>query len=356
MIQSPFVNEKISKQVLPLISEYENKIKQVIVYYSLHLLPRIALNTKVDKLVKEFSNKIDKIPLIDKTYYVNSLKTTSNKLIERYYNDFAMIFFTLSLIARGTLKNKQNMVSLYKESQNIIKQVKDNQIDKQEQHKIGYVDIKDYANKIKDKLKELALEDTMAIDESSKTTTSLFSHIELELRHNYQLETIKKAQESDSDLYYLSSHIDSSERCEKWQGKVVSMTLLSIDNSMWTGQYTKRHEKIYSFNDITNQVDKYGYKNNIIVGFNCRHTLIKYGDKIVPDKFSTASILRERKINDKMREMERRIRKLKSLASEYKLVDKRMYNKLNVKISDYTKQYKEYANKHEYPYYEYRIM
>ena len=62
---------------------------------------------------------------------------------------------------------------------------------------------------------------------------------------------------------------------------------------------------VYSLTDIMAQVDKYGYNNNIICGFNCRHHLIAYRPNDVPPKeYSDQDIKKEREINTKLRAKE----------------------------------------------------
>ena len=76
---------------------------------------------------------------------------------------------------------------------------------------------------------------------------------------------------------------------------------------------------VYSLKAVTSQVDKYGYTNNIIVGFNCRHKLVPYKKgSLPPTEYNAEEVKKQREINAKLREYEREIRKLKRLSIFYK--------------------------------------
>ena len=127
---------------------------------------------------------------------------------------------------------------------------------------------------------------------------SFFAQAELDLRHDIQMNrlddiyasigednpimkenavvNVSKSFNADGSintdtLRWLSSHKDSSERCAKWQGKLVSLLLPAINDKFETGYKIDGH-KIYSFLAIENeeQVTKSGkrYKNNIICSGN----------------------------------------------------------------------------------------
>lgn len=104
---------------------------------------------------------------------------------------------------------------------------------------------------------------------------SIYAKFDIDLNAFNQMKKVYNAINSGYDLRWLSAHIDCSDRCKPRQGKLVSMSYDPIDSDFWTGRVVEGH-KVYSFTAIENQTDKYGYHNNIINGFNCRHFLYKW--------------------------------------------------------------------------------
>ena len=105
------------------------------------------------------------------------------------------------------------------------------------------------------------------------------------------------------------------------------------------------------------QKDKYGYNNNIISGFNCRHYLIKYEKgKLPPKEYSATDVRKMRDINNKIKEYEREIRRLKSEQQMYKQVgDRKKYWELNRDIINKTNELREFCNKNGFAFEKYRI-
>lgn len=152
----------------------------------------------------------------------------------------------------------------------------------------------------------------------------------------------------------LSSHPDCSKRCEPWQGKIVDIQAETSELSGFRMLAKINGETVYCLNDIINQVDKYGYKNNIIVGFNCRHHLHLLNVK--DSEFTKEDIEKNRKINAKLRAMERKIRELKQKA----LLFRQAKDFKNAKIYEekarlLIEKYKKYAKENNYAWHEYRI-
>lgn len=159
--------------------------------------------------------------------------------------------------------------------------------------------------------------------------------MEWDLAYHYQLEMIDRTLKSGVKYVWTSAHEDSSERCKPWQSKLMSLTDGAIDKTMWTGEI-KDGYKVYSYKDITNKIDKYGYKNNIIVGFNCRHYLIPYVKGSKPPKMAKShETSTQRLMRSKRGAMERHIRQL-NLAYKF-YPEESIKNDLNEAISEYFK-------------------
>jgi hypothetical protein len=165
------------------------------------------------------------------------------------------------------------------------------------------------------------------------------------------MEMLDNVYKSEDDLWWLSSHADCSERCAKWQGKLISKSLPPINETMWTG-IKEGSRKVYSLNGIVNIVDKYGYKNNIIVGFNCRHRLIAYQKGSRPEQdYKDKDIKRERLINAKMRAMERKIRAIRTEAILMRQIDVNEALTIKKKADALYERYVAFAEKNKIAYY-----
>ena len=230
----------------------------------------------------------------------------------------------------------------------------------------GNVTIQDYAKKLKERMKELA-EAPITTNEPNKKRISLWQKAELDIRHEKQMQMVEDARNSGDDLYYISSHPDCSKRCEKWQGCLISVTKHAENpqTSVKTFNYNKKRFQVgtidgipvYSLKDIMACETGYGYNNNIISGFNCRHHLIKYqSGKSKPKEYSAEDVKRMREINDNIREAERHIRELKTEQEMYRQVgDKKNYWRLNRDIINAINELRKFCNENGFAFQEYRI-
>lgn len=187
---------------------------------------------------------------------------------------------------------------------------------------LGTPNCKNYPTKLRAKIVKLSQEDAISA-EAGKRSISVFAKAELDLRQEEQEKRLQALLNKGITLCWLSSHADCSERCAPWQGKLVDIRHRSSRPSFRL--YKEGGYQVYSLPSIMEQVDKYGYKNNIINGFNCRHHLIPYyrGSK-PPRKFTGAEIRIEREITSRLREREREIRSLKRQAMLYNVYDEDM--------------------------------
>lgn len=116
------------------------------------------------------------------------------------------------------------------------------------------------------------------------------------------------------------------------------------------------NQTVYSLTDIMAQVDKYGYHNNIICGFNCRHRLIPYDGQLPPEKFNEEDVEKQRKIEEQIRAMEREIRKQKTRAALYEeMGEKRLAKAIREHVKDLVAEYRAFCDKNGYASYDYRI-
>lgn len=319
---------EVSKQVMPKVIGIQKEIKVLIIFYALHLMSKSILILKIKKLIADFEKKLPD-DLIDKNSYAPYILKSALIMINKCYVPIVNQFKPIENI-------KKPIDLFYKQK--------------------ATPNVESYSKKVLNAIKHLE-DSELATHEKGKKPISLWQKIELDIRHDNQMEKVQKAIDSGNDLFWLSSHPDCSERCEKWQGKLVSMSLKSIDRSMFTGKRING-TKIYSFTDIENIVDKYGYKNNIINGFNCRHHLIAYNNEysVPPEKYNVDEVKKERAINTKLREFERQIRRAKDAVAIYKVAnDKKSVAKYQKKVKYLISKYKVYANSNGYAWLEYRI-
>ena len=114
---------------------------------------------------------------------------------------------------------------------------------------------------------------------------------------------------------------------------------------------------VYSLVDIMAKVDKYGYNNNIICGFNCRHKLIPYKKgQYGPKEYTEKDVAKQRAIEEKIRVMEREIRKLKQLALMYEQSNQiKIANTIRNRVKILISKYKAFCEANGYSWNEYRI-
>jgi hypothetical protein len=204
----------------------------------------------------------------------------------------------------------------------------------------GYPNADDYTKQVHDAIKELA----------SNQGFNLLPKVEIDLRHKKQMEDIDDFVKNGELIKRISQHASCSKRCEKWQGKLIHLTAPAKHGYDTGIRYNG--EIVYSFQAIINKVDKYGYKNNVIVGFNCRHHL-NHADTPQQDEYTKEEIEENRRINDKMRQMERYIRncKLKDKLS----IDKQTKSKWLGLAREMTKKYIKFAEDNKIAWYPWRL-
>ena len=309
-------SEKVQKETL----ELEREIKGLILYCALRLIPRYILELEIIKRIQKYEKKLPK-DLIDKDSYGDSAWYSALEMIKIAYNPLVYNF-----VAKSGFEKPLDYIK-------------------------KKCDIPEYIKSAVAKINS----SQFCTHEEGKKPINLWSKVDMDLRYEKQMEMLDKCYKSGRDLFWLSSHKGCSKRCEKWQGKLVSLTLPSIDNTFWTGKTIENH-KIYSFTAIENQVDKYGYKNNIINGFNCRHSLIEYIEGKKPEFIDNEEIAKTRKYESIQRELERAIRKKKSDLYVTSMVDKKKSKKLGIEIAELEREYKIFCKKHKLIIQNYRIM
>lgn len=350
-MRNPFVNQKLSKQVEEIIMTCEMKIKELIRYSVMNAMPFHRLKNKVNQEIeKEFKN----FPL-ELEKYKDNYQQSIRDSAWRWYNNFnnsinALLVSGVAYSLIGGTKTQPPIKTLQTALKTLEKPVikkPTSYIEQVSDYKYhGYVQAKEYAWNVQKAIKKLGLTPTQIIGDRNK---SVLASVELDIRYEDHQNKLQKYIENGELIKRFSTHAGCSKRCEKWQGKLVHLTAPAV-KGFDTGLKLKG-ETIYSFTAITNQVDEYGWKNNIYVGFNCRHELVDAEDREI--KYSKETIQKERQVNSKMREYERSIRNMKKV---YNLsYDPKEKKELKLKIRQKTIQYKEFAEKHQIAWYDWRI-
>lgn len=324
-MRSVSVNPKYQSQFMPIIQNAETAIKLAVLSAFLVMSGELALRAQIAVIVEAVARKLN-IP--DKEDYIKGLKASANKLIMTYYRkplrEFAKSDMGIPLPKDAFIKSQAK----------------------------GSVVIEDYAKKLKQRMKELA-EAPMTTAERGKHQISLWQKAELDVRYEHNMKMIEDLKNEGHDLCYISSHPDCSKRCEKWQGKLVSLSKPSTMSGFRVGKIDNKW--VYSLTDIMAQTDKYGYHNNIISGFNCRHRLIPYSGQLPPTEYTKEDIRKQREVENKIRAMEREIRKQGEYAKFLESTDPKEAPRAKARLRNMVANYKDYCNRNGYAWEKYRI-
>jgi len=327
-MEKPFINEKVLKEFEPVYTKAELEIKALVRDYVTTNKSEIEMIGKINKVVERFKTELPK-ELPNHEIFVQGLVQSTSKWIADFKRrvdsiNAGLIFFV----------KQEKKVVVMSEQSSIVENLK-KAIPYQ-----GTPNVDNYQRELAKAVSELATNPMVDNYEPNKRRASVFARAELELRHQHQIEKVEKLRSEGKTLRRFTTHASASERCEVWQGKLVDLDALPINDKMETGARYKG-EKIYSFKGITNKIDKYGYKNNIIVGWNCRHDMIDADYKDNIEMFSKEEIERSREINAKQRELERRIREARK--QQYLALSKQESLKYKEKSRILTKQYESYS-------------
>lgn len=357
-------NPLYQSEFLPIIQRAETEIKKLVQYYALRLKSKIELREKINGIIKGVAKHLP-FSLYDRDKYLYGLHDTSEKMIKRFYNSVvAQYFLVVSLlILAGHRKKPQNPLELLifeKKNPGLVEKVIKSSPKNMWSEAKGTPYVSDYGTLVKRRQRELANTITVSSD-TGKHPISLWQKAEIDIRYENQMKMLNGMIDDGVKLAWLSSHPDCSKRCEKWQGELVSLnesagggqTRFSPKSAFYLR--TVDGHKVYSLMDITNVTDKYGYFNNIIVGFNCRHHLIPYTGQLPPKEYDAHDIKKERAINAKLREFERKIRFNKQMAILYNKTSPELAAQHRKIAEILTAKYKKFAEEHGFAWYDYRI-
>lgn len=164
---------------------------------------------------------------------------------------------------------------------------------------------------------------------------SLRNRAEMEVRYAKHQADIDALRSAGVKIVIASSHIDASARCRPWQGRVYS-----LDGTTGTTADGRPYIPLETATDIY-YTTRAGitYKNGLL-GFNCRHFLVPYKDGLV---FSAEGSETAYKVTERMRRMEREIRRVRTEALMYKGKSRDLYKKAVKESRLLMKQYQAFS-------------
>lgn len=338
-------NPVYQSQILPIIQKAETEIKTLVLVAFLYAQPKAALLGSILAVINRVKKEIP-AEFGDTSAYVNGLIHSADKMVAIGYIKPQNAYFAartqlLSTAPKSVVVNNPKQLLDITKSKDLWAEAK------------GSPNVVNYPKELKKTINDLGGQPMMTYETGKKPIT-VWQKAELDTRYEHQMQMLQDLRVKGVDLCWISSHANCSKRCQKWQGKLVSLS----EPSKYSGFRVKKVDGhwVYSLTEIMAQTDKYGYHNNIINGFNCRHRLIPYTGQSAPTKYSDEDIAKQRNIEIHIREMERKIRLYKT--------QERLYNKSGDKITagqykalwkKLESYYKRFCEVHGYAWQEYRI-
>lgn len=165
---------------------------------------------------------------------------------------------------------------------------------------------------------------------------SLYGNAELTARFEKQQEMVEDLKKQ-TKLVICDTHSDCSDRCFHWQGRVYS-----LDGT--TGK-TEDGRIYIPLEEAVNVRDKYGHINGLL-GYNCRHKLMKYEKGMRAVKVTREEQKRESAISNMQRALEREVRNNKDCYYAFKGIDKEKAKEYRERTERLTKEYAEFCHKY----------
>lgn len=203
---------------------------------------------------------------------------------------------------------------------------------------------RDYMKRVNDELKFL---NEIEAKDVYGERISLRNIAEMTVRHDRQVNNILQLKRDGVRLVYIQPHANCSERCEPWQGKVYS-----LDGTSGVTDKGVHYEPLEHATDIFVRT-RAGrvYKNGCISGFNCLHKLLPYTDNTKIQEIPANIVETERKISKTQRYLERKVRKYRANALQFRGIDDKLYEEYRVRTVQTNRQYITFSKNNKVPYY-----
>jgi len=331
---------------LPIFSHAETQIKKIIAKFFWELKPKTILILTINKYITEIEKKIPQ-NIYNRQAYIDGLKFKSMQMVEIYYSKARNYFSGILAILIANQVRIGQKIPKINNPKELITYMNQTKIkyDMWSQAKAS-IRVQNYPKQLNEYISNLSHEVITTV-EPGKKGISLWQKAELDVRYENQMKMVNDLKANGEDLCWISSHPDCSKRCEKWQGKLVSLSL----PSRFSGFRVMKVDGnwVYSLTDIMAQKDKYGYNNNIICGFNCRHYLKPYTQgSVAPKQYDSEDIAKMRQVNSDLRAIERDIRFYKQQEKLYnvkgdKINALKCHNKARILTEHYANTCKKYG-------------
>lgn len=362
-MKSASTNNIYQSTFMPIFEKASTKIKTLVLVGFLIGQPRLTLWYSILGIITATSIKIPG-ELTDKNAYVNGLLKSAEKMVVQYYDQPQRAFLKTREILLSTapadhklppLDTPKQLNEFISDKRNLWAEAK------------GTPNVTNYPKELKKKIEELS-EYPITTSEPGKKPITLWQKAELDTRYYDQMQKLQDLRTKGTELCWISSHPNCSKRCQAFQGELVSLTehaknpqkSVNKNFNYKKGSFVIRQQdghKVYSLPDIMDVDGAYGYKNNIINGFNCRHRLIPYQKgTVAPTEYTEEEVKQQREVEEKIREMERTIRLYKTNEHLYnKSGDFQTAKFYRNKANKLTEQYKAFCERNGYAWYDYRL-
>ena len=338
---------------LPIFQNAETQIKSLIMTAIFLGWPLYSLRLQIAAVIALVNKKVPQ-KIRDRNAYINGLVNKSDVYIAKYYLPMVSKFYQAQTTVRIATETAPRPILVTTPKEMLALSKTKPQTRELWAYQKGSPNVVWYDRELKQTMQRLAA-DPITTYEPGKKPISLWQKAELETRYDHQMKMLEDLKTRGVQYAWTSSHPNCSKRCAPWQGKLMSLDQASQGPNFRVG--TLDGHAVYSLPDIMAQVDKYGYNNNIICGFNCRHRLIPYKPgSSAPEQYSAKEVAKERKIDGQMREMEREIRKLKTNEIlSLKIGDMKNAKTYKAQWKDLFARYKAFCEKNGYAWYQYRV-
>lgn len=354
-------NPIYQSKILPIIQKAETQIKTLILVAFLYAQPKTLLVASILQVINKVKEELP-TEFGDLSSYVNGLVASADRMVQEGYNRPILAYNVAKNEIIRTAPEPIIITTPYQ-----LNQVISNKKDLWAEAK-GSPNVTEYPKVLKQTINKLSEMPTLAQEEGKKPI-SIWQKAELDTRYEGQLKMLQDLKDKGVELAFISTHPNCSKRCQVWQGSLVDLNARA-SNPTYTSDKKGIHYRkssfivrkegkmnVYSLNDIMDCIDAWGWNNNIICGFNCRHRLIPYTPGHLPPKdYTDKEVAKSRDIEIKIREMERKIRLLKTKEHLYnKSGDKVTAKAYRLKWKKLESEYKKFCEKNGYAWQEYRI-
>lgn len=334
----------------------ETEVKQIVRKGYLQGLPRAEIEKRIQKAAKAASEKV-RLPSLRNAVFRSLValgQRELNRLVYAFGRNGVLTMAAILLARKGHLtpnKAPQDGVVFRNIAERLGRFDGDYETSAAGIPKRIYS--KEYMKDVRREFIRFADEQGLDPDEmpNAKIRHSLVAKAEMEVRYQAHEENIESLRRGGNNLVVCSVHADCSDRCSKWQGRVYSLDGTSGVTPDGKRQFIPLEKATDIF--YTTKAGK-TYKNGLL-GFNCRHYLYPYREGMAIPYVSKEKQVKERAINEKQREYERRIRLYRERALSLREIDPKLAEEYSRKAGAEYKAYKAFSHANGRAYYPDRV-